>query len=117
MKQAASERAEFNIQKSLKPHRQLTSADYPSEEEIRKRYVRQERLKELGISNTTLDNDDLYLENRDDYEEDLDKLQASILIMQDKELPPELEQRIMEKRKKAICPPPVTNTTTATARI
>jgi hypothetical protein len=32
----------------------------------------------------------------DDYEEDLDKLEASILIMQDKEVPKELEQKILE---------------------
>ena len=33
-------------------------------------------------------------------EEDLDKLQASILIMQDKEIPEELRQKILDKNQK-----------------
>lgn len=38
-----------------------------------------------------------YCDSVIEYEEDLDKLSASLLIMQDKELPKELEQRIIRK--------------------
>jgi hypothetical protein len=89
--------ASLNIQKPVKPHRQLKNEEKPSESEIRKRYDRIEKLKKLGISTTTLDMDG---KSNDEYEEDLDKLKASILIMQDKEVPIELEQRIIEKNNR-----------------
>jgi hypothetical protein len=87
----------LNIQKPVKPHRQLKKEEMPSESEIRKRYDRIEKLKKLGINTTTLDMDG---KSADEYEEDLDKLKASILVMQDKEVPIELEQRIIEKNNR-----------------
>lgn len=83
---------EINIQKPSKPHRQLLPSDFPTPEEIKKRYQRQERMDRLGIQTAVLDGDD--------ESEDLDELQASILIMQDKELPPELEKKLLERKQK-----------------
>lgn len=39
------------------------------------------------------------MKENEEYEEDIDKLKASILIMDDKEVPKELEQRILESDK------------------
>lgn len=89
----------LDIQKPAKPHRPVRSSDIPSKAEIEKRYARIEKLKRLGISNTTLDMDE---DNHEDYEEDLDKLKASILIMQDREVPKDLERKIMEKNRQAV---------------
>lgn len=84
------------IEKPTKPHRYVDSSEIPTKEEIAKRYQRIERLKSLGISVNILDS-----EEDDDlqYEEDIDKLKASILIMQDKELPKELEQKLLRKKE------------------
>jgi hypothetical protein len=57
-----------------------------------KRYARIEKLKKLGISNTTLDFDSV---DDEGYEEDIDKLKTSISIMQDKDIPGELEEKII----------------------
>jgi hypothetical protein len=73
----------FGVKKPLQPHRAIKKEEIPTKDEIQKKYARIENLNKLGISNTTLDMD---RDNDDDYEEDLDKLEASILIMQDKEL-------------------------------
>lgn len=81
------------IRKPSKPHRIVHESEIPTAEDIKKRIAQLKKLKVLGISVNTLDNTDGVIE----YEEDLDKLNASILIMQDKELPKELEQRIIRK--------------------
>ena len=36
----------------------------------------------------------------EEFEEDIDKLNASILIMEDKEVPEELEEKILARNKK-----------------
>ena len=81
---------------NLKPHRDINKSEIPTKEEIKKRYMRIKKLEELGIEVNVLD------EKRDNkvLEEDLDKLQASILIMQDKEIPEELRQKILDKNQK-----------------
>lgn len=84
------------IEKPTKPHRYVDSSEIPTKEEIAKRYQRIERLKSLDISVNTLDKDNNDLE----YEEDNDKLQASILVMQNKELPKDLEKKILNRRDK-----------------
>jgi hypothetical protein len=86
------------VKKPLQPHRIIKNEEIPTKDEIQKKYARIEKLNKLGISNTTLDMD---RDNDNDYEEDLDKLEASILIMQDKEVPKELEQRILENNSMA----------------
>jgi hypothetical protein len=83
---------EVGIRKPMKPHRILKKEEIPTEDEKQKRYARIEKLKKLGINNTTLDFDSV---DNDGYEEDMDKLKASILIMQDKEVPRELEEKII----------------------
>lgn len=83
------------IEKPTKPHRYVNSSEIPTKEEIAKRYQRIERLKSLGISVNTLDKDD---NTNPKYEEDTDRLRASILIMQDKELPKELEQKLLNNK-------------------
>lgn len=83
------------IRKPSKPHRTVHESEIPTAEDIKKRITQLKKLKMLGISTNTLDNTDDTIE----YEEDLDKLNASILIMQDKELPKELEQRILRKNR------------------
>jgi hypothetical protein len=85
------------IQKPVRPHRQLKKEDKLSDAEIGKRYERIEKLKKLGINTATLDMNE---KNMDEYEEDIDKLKASILIMNDKKVPPELEQRIIAKNNR-----------------
>ena len=85
---------EDTIKKPSKPHRTLDITEIPTQEEIEKRYKRIEKLKMLGISTNILDNEE---EEYMEYEEDLDKLQASILVMQDKEIPKDLEQRLLNK--------------------
>ena len=82
------------IPKPSKPHRIVQESEIPTDEEIQKRLDRLKKLKMLGITVNTLDNKSTL-----EYEEDLDKLKASILIMQDKELPKALEQRILRKNK------------------
>ena len=64
--------------------------------EIKKRYERIEKLKKLGIETTTLDMNRL---EDGEFEEDVDKLKASILIMEDKEAPKELEEKILARNK------------------
>jgi hypothetical protein len=88
----------LGVKKPLQPHRAIKKEEIPTKDEIQKKYARIEKLNKLGISNTTLDMD---RNSDDDYEEDLDKLEASILIMQDKEVPKELEQRILENNSVA----------------
>lgn len=83
------------IRKPSKPHRTIHESEIPTTEDIKKRITQLKKLKMLGISTNILDNTD----NTIEYEEDLDKLNASILIMQDKELPKELEQRILRKNR------------------
>lgn len=94
MKQAANIR--LNIEKPQKPHRVVAPSEIPTKEEIMKRYERIEKLKQLGINTATLDANE---EDVDEFEEDIDKLKASIFIMQDKEVPVELQNRILEKNK------------------
>jgi hypothetical protein len=96
-KMKKSNNISLKIQKPVKPHRQITAEEIPSKSEIRRRYERIRQMKKLGISTATLD---MERSSTDEYEEDLDKLKASILIMQDKEVPIELEQRIMEKNNR-----------------
>lgn len=86
----------LNIQKPQKPHRQVKMEEKPSELEIRKRYERIEKLKKLGIETTTLDMKRL---EEEEFEEDVEKLKASILIMKDKEVPKELEEKILARNK------------------
>lgn len=86
----------LNIQKPEKPHRQVKVEDKPSKLEIRKRYERIEKLKKLGIDTATLDMEKI----EEEFEEDIDKLNASILIMEDKEVPEELEEKILARNKK-----------------
>jgi hypothetical protein len=88
----------LGVKKPLQLHRIIKNEEIPTKDEIQKKYARIEKLNKLGISNTTLDMD---RDNDNDYEEDLDKLEASILIMQDKEVPKELEQRILENNSVA----------------
>ena len=83
------------IKKPKTPARVVLPSEIPTKEEIQKRLIRLERLKRLGIEPLTLDSE----LTEQDGAEDLDKLQASILIMQDKEVPRELEQRILEKNR------------------
>jgi len=85
------------IKKPSKPHRKVKKSDIPTEEEIKKRFEHIEKLKYLGISVNVLDN---MGDKEVDYEEDVDKLQASILIMEDKKIPKELEQRILRNNQK-----------------
>lgn len=68
----------------------------PSELEIRKRYERIEKLKKLGIETTALDMKRL---EEEEFEEDVEKIKASILIMKDKEVPKELEEKILARNK------------------
>jgi hypothetical protein len=82
----------IDVRKPVQPHRVLKKEEIPTEAEKQKRYARIEKLKKLGINNTTLDFDSV---DNDGYEEDMDKLKASILIMQDKEVPRELEEKII----------------------
>lgn len=79
------------IKKPSSPHRVVSETERPTQEEIEKRRIRVRRLKSLGINVNMLDG------KEEEYEEDMDKLEASILIMQDKEVPEELERRIQEK--------------------
>lgn len=83
------------IRKPSKPHRTIHESEIPTAEDIKKRIDQLKKMKMLEIPTNTLDNTDDTIE----YEEDLDKLNASILIMQDKELPKELEQRILRKNR------------------
>jgi hypothetical protein len=85
-------RNEIGTRKPLQPHRILKKEEIPTEDEKQKRYARIEKLQKFGISNATLDFDSLDNEGE---EEDIDKLKASILIMQDKDIPRELEEKII----------------------
>ena len=79
------------IKKPSSPYRVVSETERPSQEEIEKRRIRIRRLKSLGINVNMLDG------KEEEYEGDMDKLEASILIMQDREVPEELERRIQEK--------------------
>jgi hypothetical protein len=85
-------RNEIGTRKPQQPHRILKKEEIPTEDEKQKRYARIEKLQKLGISNATLDLDSVDNEGE---EEDIDKLKASILIMQDKDIPGELEEKII----------------------
>lgn len=80
-----------NIRKPSKPHRVAGISDMQSEEAIAKRRKQIEKLAELGIDvNTIIEKES----------EDVDEIEAQIIIMQDKELPKDLEQRLLNKKKK-----------------
>ena len=80
------------IVKPLKPHRVLLPEEIPTEEELEKRMEINRRMNELGIETGVFDGDN--------GEEDLDKLEASLYIMQGKEVPPELVKILREKMQK-----------------
>lgn len=82
-----------NIKKPSKPHKFVYDYDIPTKDDILKRIKQIEKLKELDIEVNILDS-----ENNKEYEEDIDKLEASIIIMQGKELPKELESKLLAKK-------------------
>lgn len=86
-----------NIKKPIAPHRVVHPSEYPTEAEILKRKEQIKKLKSLGIEVNVLGGSN----DTEEYEEDLDKIKASILIMQGKELPKELEERLLQKKRKA----------------
>lgn len=86
-----------NIKKPIPPHRVVHPSEYPTEAEILKRKEQIKKLKSLGIEVNVLDGYD----DPEEYEEDIDKLKASILIKQGKELPKDLEERLLQKKKRA----------------
>lgn len=68
----------------------------PTEDEIQLRIEREKRLNKLGMSLSI----EYLLSHDEEQYEDMDKLKAYMLIMQDKEVPPELEQRIIKNNLK-----------------
>lgn len=81
---------EDNIRKPSKSFRAIDASDIQSEEAIAKRRKQIEKLAELGIDISTI------IEKES---EDIDELEAQIIIMQDKELPKDLEKRLLNKKK------------------
>jgi histidinol phosphatase-like PHP family hydrolase len=81
-----------NIQKPKKPHQTALQSNSVTPEELQQRKDKLNQLKELDIDTTIIDDS---IE-----EENIDKLKASVLIMQGKEVPAELKQRILEKSNK-----------------
>ena len=61
--------------------------------EIARRHARIKKAKALGIDLSLLDGDDY---------EDIDELQANLLILQDQEIPEDLRKRLLEKYEKRI---------------
>lgn len=81
-----------NIKKPSKPHRVVNQNEIPTREDIKLRQEQIEKMKALGIKVNVLD-------SKKEFEEDIDKLEASLLIMQGKEIPKELEERLLRKKK------------------
>jgi len=86
-----------NIKKPLKPHRVVYPHEFPTQSDILKEMEQIKKMESLGIEVDVFDGSD----EAEEYEEDIDKLKASILIKQGKELPKDLEERLIQKKKRA----------------
>lgn len=76
--------------KKAMPKRELNPKDKPTEEELRRYQIRDQRARELGIV--------IDITTYEDDKEDLDKLRAYVMyIMQDKEVLVELKEKILKK--------------------
>lgn len=80
-----------SIKRPSKPHKIVNVRGIPTEKDIKIRQERINKLKALGIDIATIDDSK--------ESEDTDKLEASLIIMQGKELPKELENRLLKKKE------------------
>ena len=78
--------------KKAMPKRELNPKDKPTEEELKRYQIRDQRARELGIV--------IDITTYEGEEEDLDKLRAYVVyIMKDKEVPVELKEKILKKNR------------------
>lgn len=84
---------EDNVKKPSAPHKVVNPNDIPTQAEIEEKERRKKKLKSLGIDIDVIDDG---IES-----EDIDKLQARILIMDGKDIPKDLEEKLLKKKRKA----------------